>query len=138
MDLLASLKKDVQFMKANHLMDYSFLYVKGKNKDKSERGKDKDKDKDRQSGFSRFRKLEDIEGEYCYSFSIIDYLQKYSTRKRMENAIKRVFYYSTSQFVSCVHPDLYANRFLDFIKPIFKGKDRKNQKSIDRFLKKNQ
>lgn len=49
-----------------------------------------------------------------YYIGIIDILQTYNIRKKVENALKRI---SESQGnISCVDPATYSSRFLGFIK----------------------
>ena len=53
-----------------------------------------------------------VKGDIFYC-GVIDILQQYNTRKRAETFFKG-FTVSSSQ-ISCVHPDAYGKRFLDFI-----------------------
>ena len=60
------------------------------------------------------RKLISEDGQECYYIGIIDILQDFSTKKKIERTIKSVVH-GVGQS-SAVPPDLYATRFLRFIK----------------------
>lgn len=49
-----------------------------------------------------------------YYVGIIDILQPYNARKKVENALKRIR--ESQQEISCVDPVTYASRFLQFLK----------------------
>ncbi|KAL0219292.1 hypothetical protein P9112_004945 [Eukaryota sp. TZLM1-RC] len=52
-------------------------------------------------------------GNEIYFFGIIDILQKYNTRKRLESSAKSLF--NKSDAISAVAPEHYARRFLNFM-----------------------
>ena len=54
-------------------------------------------------------------GYLCYHFGIIDYLQKYNMKKRMENFGKGLINQGTREYISCVNPELYQRRFFNDI-----------------------
>lgn len=47
---------------------------------------------------------------------IIDYLQEYNQKKKAENKFKTLF----RKEVSSVEPEIYATRFINFMKKVFK------------------
>ena len=51
---------------------------------------------------------------------VIDYLQRYDMRKRMERGIKSVMHVSLDLDISAVDPDTYAKRFLAFAHDVLK------------------
>ena len=57
---------------------------------------------------------------YIYIIGIIDYLQKYNLRKRLETFVKGITVGKEKNMISAVEPDYYGNRFKDFmIKNVF-------------------
>ena len=51
-----------------------------------------------------------------YHVGIIDYLQEFNNKKKVENYTKTVFKSNSgSRKISCVPPKLYADRFADFM-----------------------
>ena len=65
--------------------------------------------------FGSFRGKYEDSNEYPveYYMGIIDILQPYNIRKKVENALKRVK--ESQQEISCVDPITYANRFKQFL-----------------------
>lgn len=63
--------------------------------------------------------VDQLSSNVCY-LAIIDYAQKYTMRKRLEKITKRI---STPRLPveahSCVDPDLYQSRFVEFVKSLF-------------------
>ena len=55
--------------------------------------------------------------EEIYFMGIIDILQQYNTRKQSETFFKGLMH--NSKEISCVHPDLYGERFLLFVEKLF-------------------
>ena len=53
--------------------------------------------------------------EYIYIIVIIDYLQKYNLKKKIENCIKGIVYGKEKNMISAVEPEYYGNRFNDFM-----------------------
>ncbi len=51
---------------------------------------------------------------------MIDILQQYNLKKRIENAVKPVFTGKDRQEISAVTPDAYATRFLNFMQDRFR------------------
>lgn len=49
-----------------------------------------------------------------YYMGIIDILQPYNARKKVENALKRIK--ESQEQISCVDPVTYSTRFIQFIK----------------------
>lgn len=63
-----------------------------------------------------FDKLDQVDNKIFY-MGIIDVLQQFNLRKRVE-AQMRIYQGDSWQDASCVHPDLYASRFLQFFDEI--------------------
>ena len=58
--------------------------------------------------------------EFIYIIGIIDYLQKYNFRKKMETFFKGIYFGKEKNMISCVEPNYYGERFRNFmIKNVF-------------------
>ena len=58
--------------------------------------------------------------EFIYIIGIIDYLQKYNFRKKMETFFKGIYFGKEKDMISCVEPNYYGERFRNFmIKNVF-------------------
>ena len=55
-------------------------------------------------------------GRYVYHISIIDYLTTFNFGKRIESFYKTKIKGNDEKLVSAVNPDLYAQRFVDFMR----------------------
>ena len=56
-------------------------------------------------------------GKWIYHISVIDYLQDFNIEKRLENFFKTLRATShDAKYISAVHPDAYADRFIKFMK----------------------
>ncbi|KAL7259068.1 hypothetical protein ACSBR1_005050 [Camellia fascicularis] len=67
---------------------------------------------------------QEVEGECCnvlLYFGIIDILQGYNMRKRIEHACKAIQYGSVS--ISAVSPKVYSDRFQDFLCKVFQEEE---------------
>jgi hypothetical protein len=53
---------------------------------------------------------------YIYIIGIIDYLQEYNFKKKMEHCLKGIIYGKEKNMVSAVEPEYYGKRFNDFMK----------------------
>jgi len=54
-------------------------------------------------------------GNYIYHIAIIDYLTQFNLGKRMESWYKITWKGRKPELVSCVNPDLYCDRFINFM-----------------------
>ena len=54
-------------------------------------------------------------GTYVYHIAIIDYLTEFSIQKRLESFYKTTLKMNRAKLVSAVHPNLYGNRFMEFM-----------------------
>ena len=52
---------------------------------------------------------------YIYIVGIIDYLQKYNNKKRIETFFKGIYFGKEKNMISCVEPGFYGERFQDFM-----------------------
>ena len=81
------------FFRKNRIIDYSLVLVFSENKE---------------SLASNGLKWHPINEKYQLAYYIIDYLQIYNERKKLENKFKSLFFKS----ISSVDPDSYADRLL--------------------------
>lgn len=51
-----------------------------------------------------------------YHIAIIDYLTQFNYQKKLESFYKVQIKNQNSKLVSCVEPNLYGDRFIEFIK----------------------
>mmetsp|Transcript_27043 Transcript_27043/g.25889 ORF Transcript_27043/g.25889 Transcript_27043/m.25889 type:complete len:422 (-) Transcript_27043:111-1376(-) len=106
-EILQILEKDVLFLNKHFFMDYSLLigvegdYVEGK------------EGQGILSDISRGKLVFSGSDGLVYHFGIIDFLQKFSFRKVLENWYKGLFHDKTK--ISAVAPSLYARRMLTFM-----------------------
>ena len=56
-----------------------------------------------------------VKGAGTYYFGIIDVLQEWNWTKRFERYIKMYFYRKDPEGLSCIDPDRYADRFIDYV-----------------------
>jgi hypothetical protein len=59
--------------------------------------------------------LSNEEGNEVYFFTVIDILQQWNWKKKLENSIKSIANPSESQGISAVPPDVYRERFVKFL-----------------------
>ena len=58
--------------------------------------------------------------DFIYIIGIIDYLQIYNFRKKIETFLKGIYFGKEKNMISCVEPDYYGERFRNFmIKNVF-------------------
>lgn len=55
-------------------------------------------------------------GNFIYHICIIDYLQPYVLRKRLETVFKSTLLGVSKKDLSCIDPDRYSDRFVQYIK----------------------
>ena len=63
----------------------------------------------------------------CY-FGVIDILQQYNLKKRVENAVKPLFTGKDRHEISAVTPGAYATRFLNFMQDRFRVETSETEK----------
>jgi len=118
--LLETLKKDLNFLESQGLMDYSLvLYCVNKKKCSHilpDKGSDKSKEKSSQCFGECVNMFEDPQnpGVY-YKVGIIDYLTKFGWKKRFEIFFKKLIAMNPNHNISAQTPDFYAKRFLSFV-----------------------
>ena len=98
-----SLELDSELLESYEIMDYSLLLL-------FERVREKHNRLLTEKNYFFF------EG-YIVRIGIIDYLQGYSSRKRLETTINTLRSDESNNF-SCIPPDLYKKRFLEMVKNI--------------------
>ena len=103
-DIFSSLELDLELLENYEIMDYSMLLLI----EEPEEGSD-----GLMNSF-RYFKYE----EYVGCIGIIDYLQCYSARKKLEATINVLRTRQTKDY-SCVPPDTYKSRFIDMIQIVF-------------------
>ena len=114
-----SMESDIVFFKRLNLMDYSLLFIIIENPNNI------DPDYNQIVGLLEDPKYKghvytSDNKNYIYIIGIIDYLQKYNLRKRLENFLKGITLGKEKNTISAVEPDYYGNRFKDFmIKNVF-------------------
>lgn len=121
---MIQLKLDAEFLAQHNVMDYSLLV--GMSEDGSEDAGSKRKpnmvDSSFQNIFQQYLhgtsslSADSGDREIAY-FGIIDVLQQYNTKKKLEHLIKSVRYEGDN--ISIVQPSYYAKRFVDFISSKF-------------------
>eukprot|EP01083_Nonionella_stella_P069642 185771_1 len=120
--ILQQLDMDTQFLANNNIMDYSLLlgiyYMKiTYNDDSADDSKYNDCFEDEGDIYGGVRSSL-IEGPGIYYFGIIDAIQKYTFRKRLETWFRRWIQRKNVKGISCVHPELYKKRFMNYMKSI--------------------
>ncbi len=60
--------------------------------------------------------FESSNGKYYYHMAIIDYLQEYNSRKKLEHWFRKNIQSADETLISCVPSEFYAKRFLNFMK----------------------
>lgn len=117
------LKSDINFYSKMQLMDYSLLFIIIDYPNKI------DPDYNQIIGFLDDPKYKghvyksDNEN-YIYIVGIIDYLQKFNTKKKFEHFVKGLIYGKESNMISAVRHELYGERFFNFMtKNVFIHRD---------------
>jgi 1-phosphatidylinositol-4-phosphate 5-kinase len=116
--LLKQLRDDSQFLAALNLNDYSFLLGIHVSSDPIDQQNTRRTDSARFSAFQRFYGgIPSTNGKEVYYVGIIDVLTDYGLKKMGEHISKAVLY--DSKQVSCVPPNEYQSRFVDFLGSVF-------------------
>jgi 1-phosphatidylinositol-4-phosphate 5-kinase len=133
---LDQLKRDAQFLAEHNVMDYSLLVGMSKDGSPPEmptKRKPNMVDSSFQNIFQQYMhgtsslNADNGDPETAY-FGIIDVLQQYNTRKKLEHLLKSVRYEGDN--ISIVQPSYYAKRFVDFITSKF-GRESEARAIID-------
>lgn len=108
---IENLRKDAYFLKKHNIMDYSLLFVIANDKKNINGPK---------NSYKRWRLIKSCPQfkKEIWSFSIIDYLQEFHSFKYLESRYKELLNYRNSYYVSCINPDTYSERFINFINSI--------------------
>jgi hypothetical protein len=97
--VMDQIAKDAQLLRAHNLMDYSLLVGVAEKTNETNLG---------------VHCFVSGDGESVYELGIIDFLQEYNTKKKMTHAIKSVVHQGDQ--LSTVAPELYADRFVEFLR----------------------
>lgn len=133
---LEQLEKDAQFLAQHNIMDYSLLVGIAYNND----GSDLEIKNTRDDVSYRSIFQEDDGGMLAYNHQekreeiifcgIIDILQQYNGRKKLEHLFKSMAY--NSERISIVQPSYYAKRFVQFITSLCEVGDKPKKKKKKR------
>ena len=106
--LQAILKLDALFLQRNNIIDYSLLVM-------TEKLSSNTIDTIQLDSLSR-NQFWSQDCQHIYHLGIIDYLQEFTTAKRMESWLKTSFKSKEKAYqISCVHPSIYSERFVEFM-----------------------
>lgn len=122
--LIKNCDNDAKFLEDFYLMDYSLFCVKLKFDSETIKIFENFKNSKDLIQYSKYiYKTEDKEYEF-FIFCIIDYFQVFDLSKNLENKYKCIGYnnYNDIPDISCVPPDQYSTRFINFIKNCFYSK----------------
>ena len=118
-EIKKNMENDISFYKRLSLMDYSLLFIiiDYPNKiDPDYKQIVELLDDPKYKGHI----YESDKKEFIYIIGIIDYLQKYNFRKKMETFFKGIYFGKEKDMISCVEPNYYGERFRNFmIKNVF-------------------
>lgn len=116
-EVLESLRKDSEFFAKHNIIDYSLL-VGVINKDRGSGKKQSTTDSkvsdmvhDNENYLERVYNSVMVGEKYI--LGVIDILTEYNTKKKMEYCFKKLVY---GDGISAVPPDIYADRFYQFMK----------------------
>ena len=129
------IERDSEFFEDLNLMDYSMLVYRLKLSDQTLIGLENSKDwKYYKKNFYLIDEYDEENKRTAFCFTIIDYLQDYNFSKNIEYIYKNFINFKkrlTDGFVdvSCVPPDRYSKRFVDFFKGMLKNAN--NQESLN-------
>jgi hypothetical protein len=114
--LYVQVKSDVEWLASQDLMDYSLLIGVVKSRyevlDSPAQNVSVKHLEDMSRGSDRFFEATYVESDQKYYLGIIDVLQKYTWRKRLEYIWKVWCKRLPHEGVSCIEPTYYCNRFL--------------------------
>lgn len=141
-EFIEQLERDSKFLASHNVMDYSLLLGISYNEDDSDILVSKNKKDDFYSAFHEsdggtIGYNHELQRQEIYFFGIIDILQRYNGRKKLEHLFKSMAY--SSYRISIVQPSYYAKRFLKFLNsllddgedsPVNKKKERPKKKPL--------
>ena len=113
-EIKINMENDIQFYKGLCLMDYSLLFIiidYPNNMDPDYHSIVGLLDDPKYKGHV----YKSDNQNYIYIIGIIDYLQKYNFRKRLENCVKGIYFGKEKDMISAVDPGFYGERFQDFM-----------------------
>jgi len=113
-EIKINMENDIQFYKGLCLMDYSLLFIiidYPNNMDPDYHSIVGLLDDPKYKGHV----YKSDNNNYIYIIGIIDYLQKYNFRKRLENCVKGIYFGKEKNMISAVDPEFYGERFQDFM-----------------------
>ena len=113
-EIKINMENDILFYKGQSLMDYSLLFII------VDYPNNIDPDYNQIVGLLDDPKYKghvykSDNNNYIYIIGIIDYLQKYNFRKRLENCVKGIYFGKEKNMISAVDPGYYGERFQDFM-----------------------
>jgi hypothetical protein len=113
-EIKRNLQNDIVFFKSLRLMDYSLLFII------IDFPNSIDPDYNQIIGFLddpkyRGHVYKSNDNRFLYIIGIIDYLQEYNFKKKMENCFKGLYYGKEKNMISAVEPNYYGERFKDFM-----------------------
>ena len=113
-EISINMENDIEFYKSLSLMDYSLLFII------IDYPNNIDPDYNLIVGLLNDPKYKghvyrSTDQNYIYIIGIIDYLQKYNNKKRIENFVKGIYYGKEKNMISCVDPGFYGERFQNFM-----------------------
>ena len=118
-EIKKNMESDINFYKRLSLMDYSLLFIiiDYPNKiDPDYKQIVELLDDPKYKGHV----YESSKKDFIYIIGIIDYLQIYNSRKKIETFLKGIYFGKEKNMISCVEPDYYGERFRNFmIKNVF-------------------
>ena len=113
-EIKKTMESDIRFYQSLSLMDYSLLFVIVDYPDKTDPDYNPIVELLNDPKYNgHVYKSEDK--NYIYIIGIIDYLQKYNFRKRLENFLKGIALGKEKNMISAVEPGYYGERFKDFM-----------------------
>ena len=113
-EIKKNMENDINFYKRLLLMDYSLLFIiiDYPNKiDPDYKQIVELLDDPKYNGHV----YESNKKDFIYIIGIIDYLQKYNFRKRIETFLKVIYFGKEKNMISCVEPNYYGERFRNFM-----------------------
>ena len=96
--MLSTVEKNTLFFRKNRIIDYSLLLIFRQGKGKGE-------------GWGKGLRWHELGQGWEVAFYIIDFLQVFTERKKLEHKVKSLFF----KAVSSIDPDSFAERLLLFL-----------------------